>query len=189
MSYQSEFIQSREPIRVSVHEYEGNLRFDIRHYYHKHNGSLAPGFKGVSVLASEAVTLVNAIVKVIDGESSSNEVKVGMATIVIVKNRYKGHDLLDVRHYRRVKGNKYPVPTQKGISMPWSCRDSLRSALMDALNEVSPTTTDVQAESDNFNARWLEMKSQFAAREREQEEQAFMSDPDYMSNRFNNVEL
>ncbi len=68
MNYKSRTIPTKEPVIISVHEWLGQERFDIRHYYieSRVEKGLMPTTKEISIPVKDAPAVIAAILQVLE---------------------------------------------------------------------------------------------------------------------------
>ena len=127
----------RNPIVVSVSQYRGLTRLDIRHNFTDEGGELRPTKKGISVPIADVQALVTALETAVapaDNTKTIAEVDVDVREPLFVSvEPYKGKLRLDVRHYYDDRGELRPG--KKGINMPWQDRDALLAAVREVIGE------------------------------------------------------
>lgn len=127
----------RNPIVVSVNEYRGQKRLDVRHHYTGDDGELHPTKKGISVPLDAAMELVIALEGVApppDNTKTLVQVAIDVREPVHISVApYKNVMRLDVRHYYEEGGEM--LPGAKGINLPWAERQALLNALYQVLAE------------------------------------------------------
>jgi hypothetical protein len=62
----------RDPIIVSVSDFKGKPRLDMRHYYETDEGEMSPTRKGVNVPLDDALELIEALVTAYNAATASN---------------------------------------------------------------------------------------------------------------------
>jgi hypothetical protein len=145
MSYQSEPLQTTEPVIVQVKEYEGTLRLDIRHWYYDANHQLKPGFKGVNILAEFASKLLDNVKDVQVGVDAKIGLDCGKSHIMVRNNVFKGNQYLDIRHVFPQANGRIGF-TEKGVSIPWNrSADFVRILEVAVLEHIAPVHRQVRA--------------------------------------------
>lgn len=156
--FKSSAVSAHEPVFVSVSEWNGKDRFDIRHFY-SDGGELKPGTKGINVPLEDANAVITAILAVIEiavtsphGESKIQPKTSGSMPVIVSVNEWKGVRRIDIRHYWKPKGQSKLLPTQKGVSIEISQVSAIRDALYAASETIgkpaaSTTPTAARPES------------------------------------------
>jgi hypothetical protein len=162
--FKSSPIQASEPVFVSVSEWQGKPRFDIRHYYSLEvteddavRIDLRPGTKGINVPVEDAGAVISAVLAVVEMAtvSPNSENKIQPKTscvmpVVVSVNEWKGVRRIDIRHYWTPKGSTKLTPTQKGVSVAITEAGTLVDALTAARETLaaSQSATPRRPEAD-----------------------------------------
>jgi hypothetical protein len=136
MSNQVTLTFVRNPIRVSLSNYKGVDRLDVRHHYYTDNEELRPTKKGVSVKMADAEALVTAITQALE---TSSEVEASIQHYNPIKVKlsvFKGKERLDVRHYYTDKTGQLAF-TQKGVNLPVENAQAFVTALREVIESAT----------------------------------------------------
>jgi hypothetical protein len=190
----SPIVTNSDPVIVSLSEFKGKERFDMRHFYTNKANELAPTTKGVNVVIEDAPTVISAIFEVISGATKAEPRTSGYMPIIVRRNEYKGHTMIDVRHFWLPKGKSKLVPSDKGVSIPVEQVEMFISVLQEVRTTIQPTirSKPIYFDSEATVNSDIQWKNRFAQQECEQEERAFFSDPDFVAftgNRFTHLEI
>lgn len=125
----------RNPILVSISEYRGVERLDIRHHYEDSNGEYQPTQRGISMPVSYAESLM-IVVETAVPNSDNTPLLVQVDCDVrdplhVSVAPYRNEMRLDVRHYYDDDG--VLKPGRKGVNLPWADRDCLLQSLRELL--------------------------------------------------------
>lgn len=123
------------PVYVSVSEFRGQMRLDVREYYDTVIGDQAPSKKGVNLPLADGLSLVSAIEEVINGRNRVDVDADLRNPVKVTASEYRGKKLLDVRHYYDAGG--VWKPTKKGISVLWDDADHLLKTVAEMVAQCS----------------------------------------------------
>jgi len=130
----------RNPIIVSISDFRGESRLDVRHHYEGDDGELHPTKKGINMPALYVPALLIALEAAHppkgDGPARV-QVKVDVREPIFVSvDLYRKELRLDVRHFYDDHGDLRPG--FKGMNMPWAEREKLLEALRTAIIAQEP---------------------------------------------------
>lgn len=123
------------PVLVSVSDFRGQMRLDVREYYETVVGDQAPSKKGVNLPLADGLALVSAIEEVLNGRNRVDVDSDVRNPVKVSRSEWRGSALLDVRHYYDAGG--VWKPTKKGISVLWSDGQGL----LETVAEMVATST------------------------------------------------
>jgi hypothetical protein len=123
---------------VSTGVYRKVLRLDIRHHYTDEADELRPTKKGVNLPLADLETLIEGIeVADIPQDNVERPNMLDIDTrnpIFVTVSNFKNEWRLDVRHYYDAEGEW--KPTRKGVSIPFSSKDTLLEVLREIAEAV-----------------------------------------------------
>jgi hypothetical protein len=127
----------RNPILVSISEYRGVERLDIRHHYVDGSGEYRPTQKGISIPVSYAESLMIVLETAVpNSDNTPLLVQVDCDVrdpLHVSLAPYRNEMRLDVRHYYDDYGAL--KPGRKGVNLLWTDREQLLHALRELLGD------------------------------------------------------
>lgn len=136
MIIRSDQIESREPIIITVSEFHGKNRLDIRHYFIMNDGP-HPTKHGINILLSEAEAIFSAVQTLINDPSIKKIVPpLGNAMVVCTVGEYRETMRLDIRHYWTPEGKTEAIPTRKGVNIPVDRASQFLSEFRNVLSQA-----------------------------------------------------